>query len=66
MARRGRGQGKSGGKGRGTDLSPGGEIRCGGAAWQRRIREAKPVSLERWFKRAIVAPDLPSVFNPSR
>jgi hypothetical protein len=35
-------------------------------SWQKRIREAKLVTLERWFKRAIVAPDLPSVFNPPR
>jgi hypothetical protein len=33
---------------------------------QKRIRRAKPATLERWFKRAIVAPDLPSVFNPPR
>jgi hypothetical protein len=30
---------------------------------QKRIRGARLVTLERWFKRAIVAPDLPSVFN---
>lgn len=35
-------------------------------SWQRRIRGAKLATLERWFKRAIVAPDLPSVFNPPR
>jgi hypothetical protein len=28
-----------------------------------RIRRAKLAALERWFKRAIVAPDLPSVFD---
>ena len=33
---------------------------------QKRIRGAKLATLERWFKRAIVAPDLPSVFNPPR
>jgi hypothetical protein len=33
-------------------------------SWQKRIRGAKLATLERWFKRAIVAPDLPSVFNP--
>jgi len=33
---------------------------------RKRIRAAKLVTLERWFKRAIVAPDLPSVFNPPR
>ena len=33
---------------------------------QKRIHGAKLVTLERWFKRAIVAPDLPSVFNPPR
>ena len=32
-------------------------------SWQKRIRGAKLATLERWFKRAIVAPDLPSVFN---
>ena len=32
--------------------------------WQQQIRGAKLVTLECWFKRAIVAPDLPSVFNP--
>jgi hypothetical protein len=31
---------------------------------QKRIRGARLATLERWFKRAIVAPDLPSVFNP--
>ena len=35
-------------------------------SWRKRIRGAKLVTLERWFKRAIVAPDLPSVFNPPR
>jgi hypothetical protein len=35
-------------------------------SWQKRIRGAKLITLERWFKRAIVAPDLPSVFNPPR
>jgi hypothetical protein len=35
-------------------------------SWQKRIRGAKLVTVERWFKRAIVAPDLPSVFNPPR
>jgi hypothetical protein len=35
-------------------------------SWRKRIRGARLVTLERWFKRAIVAPDLPSVFNPSR
>jgi hypothetical protein len=35
-------------------------------SWRRRIREARLVTLDRWFKRAIVAPDLPSVFNPPR
>ena len=33
-------------------------------SWQKRIRGAKLATLERWFERAIVAPDLPSVFNP--
>lgn len=32
-------------------------------AWQERIRGATPATLEHWFKRAIVAPDLTSVFN---
>jgi hypothetical protein len=32
-------------------------------SWEKRIRGAKLATLERWFKRAIVAPDLPSVFN---
>jgi hypothetical protein len=35
-------------------------------SWRKRIRGAKLVTLERWFKRAIDAPDLPSVFNPPR
>jgi hypothetical protein len=35
-------------------------------SWQKRIHGAKLVTLERWFKRAIVAPDLRSVFNPPR
>jgi len=33
---------------------------------QKRIRGARLITLDRWFKRAIAAPDLPSVFNPSR
>ena len=33
---------------------------------QKRIRGARLVTLERWFERAMVAPDLLSVFNPSR
>ena len=33
---------------------------------QKRIRAANLVTLERWFKRAIVAPDLASVFNAPR
>ena len=33
---------------------------------QKRIRRAKLATLDRWFKRAIVAPDLSSVFNRSR
>ena len=33
---------------------------------QKRIRAAKLVTLDRWFSRAIVAPDLLSVFNPPR
>jgi len=35
-------------------------------SWQERIRGAELVTLEHWFERAIVAPDLPSVFNPPR
>ena len=35
-------------------------------SWQKRIHGAKLATLERWFKRAIVAPDLLSVFNPPR
>ena len=35
-------------------------------SWRKRIRRAKLATLERWFKRAIVAPDLPSVFNSAR
>jgi hypothetical protein len=35
-------------------------------SWQKRIRGARLATLERWFKRAIVAPDLSSVFNPPR
>jgi hypothetical protein len=35
-------------------------------SWQKRIHGAKLETLERWFKRAIVAPDLRSVFKPSR
>jgi hypothetical protein len=35
-------------------------------SWQKRIHAARLVTLKRWFKRAIVAPDLPSVFNPPR
>jgi len=35
-------------------------------SWQKRIRGAKLATLDRWFKRAIVAPDLRSVFNPPR
>jgi hypothetical protein len=35
-------------------------------SWQKRIRGAKLATLERWFKRAIVASDLRSVFHPPR
>jgi hypothetical protein len=35
-------------------------------SYQKRIRGAKLVTLERWLKRVIVAPDLPSVFSPPR
>ena len=34
-------------------------------SWQKRIRSAELATLERWFERAIVAPNLPSVFNGS-
>jgi len=33
---------------------------------QKRIRGARLATLDRWFKRALVARDLPSVFSPSR
>lgn len=35
-------------------------------SWRKRIRGAELATLDRWFKRAIVAPDLPSVFDPRR
>ena len=35
-------------------------------SWQERIRGADLVTLEHWFERAIVAPDLPSVFDAPR
>jgi hypothetical protein len=35
-------------------------------SWRERIRAAEIVTLEHWIDRAIVAPDLPSVFNPPR
>jgi hypothetical protein len=35
-------------------------------SWQKRIQGARLGTLERWFKRAIVAPDLASVFNGRR
>jgi putative YhgA-like transposase len=35
-------------------------------SWQERIHGAELVTLEHWFERAIVAPDLPSVFNSPR
>lgn len=31
--------------------------------WRKRIEEAELVTLERWLERAVVAPDLSSVFN---
>lgn len=34
--------------------------------WRSQIQGAELTTLERWFERAIVAPDLPSVFNPPR
>jgi hypothetical protein len=34
--------------------------------WRKRIRGAKLATLDRWFKRAIVARDLSSVFEPPR
>jgi hypothetical protein len=33
-------------------------------SWRKRIREAEQTTIERWFKRAIVAPDVTSVFEP--
>jgi predicted transposase YdaD len=33
-------------------------------SWHRRIRSAELSTLEHWFKRAIAAPDVPSVFEP--
>ena len=33
---------------------------------RKRIRRAKPETVERWFERAIAAPDLRSVFSPPR
>ena len=33
-------------------------------SWREQIRKAELATLEHWFKRAINAPDLPSVFNP--
>jgi hypothetical protein len=35
-------------------------------SWRKRIRGAELATLEHWFKRAIDAPDLPSVFNSPR
>jgi hypothetical protein len=35
-------------------------------SWREQIRGAELVTLERWFKQAIHAPDVPSVFNPPR
>ena len=35
-------------------------------SWRKRIRAAKLATLERWFKRAIVASNLRSVFHPPR
>jgi len=35
-------------------------------SWQKRIRGAKLATLDRWFKRAIVASNLTSVFHPPR
>ena len=34
--------------------------------WQEQVRGADQGTLERWFDRAIDAPDLPSVFTPTR
>jgi hypothetical protein len=44
------------------------EHRFGAVApsWQKRIHAATLANLKRWFKRAIVAPDLPSVFDSRR
>jgi len=33
-------------------------------SWQQQIHAAELATLDRWFERAIDAPDLPSVFNP--
>jgi len=61
-------EGKSEGKaeGKAEDLITLLAERFGSVApsWRKRIRGAKLSTLERWFKRAISAPDLPSVFNP--
>jgi hypothetical protein len=35
-------------------------------SWRKRIQEAELTTLERWLERAIVAPDLSSVFNSPR
>jgi len=35
-------------------------------SWRKRIRGAEQTTIERWFKRAIVAPDVSSVFEPPR
>jgi hypothetical protein len=35
-------------------------------SWRTRIHGAELVTLERWFDRAIDAPDLPSIFDPPR
>jgi hypothetical protein len=32
-------------------------------SWRKRIQEAELATLELWLKRAVVAPDMPSVFN---
>jgi len=35
-------------------------------SWRKQIRGAELTTLECWFKRAVVAPDLSSVFEPPR
>jgi hypothetical protein len=63
---RGIAQGRSEGKAEALTSLLAGRFGAIPPSWRKRIQGARLATLERWFKRAIVAPDVTSVFNPRR